>query len=171
MAEYHNIIKHLGLEPHPEGGFFSETYRSSLVIEKEGLPSYYSGPRNVSTAIYYLLTKDEPISRLHKLQSDEMFHLYAGGPLEVLILHPDGRGEALTLGSDFIKGEKPQLLIPRETWFGAALKTGVEHTLIGATVSPGFDFKDFTMGVSADVKEDLKKTYPAHADRIERLLP
>jgi len=80
------------LQSHPEGGFFTETYRSDLLIPKEGLPDHYDGSRNASTAIYFLLTEDQPISRLHQLKSDEMFHLYDGGPLEVLLLEEDGIG-------------------------------------------------------------------------------
>ncbi len=165
MQNYEKIIKALGLEPHPEGGYFKETYRSDLLIPKGGLQNHYSGPRCASTAAYFLLTKDKPKSFLHKIKSDEIFHLYDGGPLDILLLYPNGDGEIKTLGRDLEKGEEPQILIPHGTWFGAELHKKVTYGLIGCTLAPGFEFEDF------DVKfpTNLKTKYPDFLDMIEIL--
>lgn len=171
MADYKTIIKELKLQSHPEGGFFTETYRSDLLIPKEGLPDHYDGARNASTAIYFLLTEDQPISRLHQLKSDEMFHLYDGGPLEVLLLEEDGSGRIAILGRDLEDEQRPQLLISKGTWFGAKLQKGVPHALIGCTVSPGFDFKDFKMDVNPSMAEALKRKYDDFSTQIDALLP
>ncbi len=159
------IIKALELEPHPEGGYFKETYRSDLVISKEGLSNHYSGSRVASTAIYFLLTKEEPKSYLHKLKSDEIFHLYDGGPVEILLLYPNGDGEIQTLGRDLEKGERPQVLIPKGTWFGGLLNKTASYALIGCTVAPGFEFEDFTLEIS----KDLAARYSDFSEMIETL--
>ncbi|OGQ17885.1 MAG: hypothetical protein A3B70_02680 [Deltaproteobacteria bacterium RIFCSPHIGHO2_02_FULL_40_11] len=165
MKNYEKIIKTLGLEPHPEGGYFKETYRSDLLISKEGLKNIYSGSRCASTFAYFILTNDQPKSFLHQLKSDEMFHLYDGGPLDVLLLYPNGDGAIQTLGKDLEKGERPQTLIPKGTWFGALLNRSASYALIGCTVSPGFEFEDFTL----EVPEDLKAKYSDFSEMIESL--
>jgi len=165
MKNYEKIIKTLGLEPHPEGGYFKETYRSDLLISKEGLKNIYSGSRCASTAIYFLLTKEQPKSFLHKLKSDEIFHLYDGGSLDVLLLYPNGDGTIQILGRDLEKGERPQVLIPNGTWFGAHLNKNAQYALIGCTVAPGFEFEDFTL----EVPENLKAKYSDFSEMIEAL--
>ena len=102
---------------------------------------------------------------MHQLKSDEMFHLYDGGPLDVLLLYPNGDGAIQTLGKDLEKGERPQTLIPKGTWFGALLNRSASYALIGCTVSPGFEFEDFTL----EVPEDLKAKYSDFSEMIESL--
>ncbi|MBI2608716.1 MAG: cupin domain-containing protein [Deltaproteobacteria bacterium] len=165
MKNYEKIIKTLELEPHPEGGYFKETYRSDLRIPKEGLPNFYKSSKCTSTAIYFLLTKEQPKSFLHKLKSDEIFHLYDGGSLDVLLLYPNGDGTIQTLGRDLEKGERPQVLIPHGTWFGALLNKSASYALIGCTVAPGFEFEDFTL----EVPKDLKAKYFDFSEMIEAL--
>ena len=93
------IIERLGLKPlEPEGGFFRETYRSEEVIGREGLPPRYGTARSHCTAIYYLLTP-ETFSALHRVKSDEIFHFYAGDPVRMLQLDPEGRGETVILAA------------------------------------------------------------------------
>src|SRR5438132_7997269 len=94
------LIRGLGMQPHPERGWFVETYRAPLV--QGGLP--HGAPRNASTAIYFLLTAEQPATYLHRLRSDELFHLYEGGPLDVLLLHDDGRALEPVLGLDVGRG-------------------------------------------------------------------
>ena len=154
------------LKPHPEGGYFKEPYRSDLTISKEGLSNHYSGSRVASTAIYFLLTKEEHKSYLHKLKSDEIFHLYDGGSVEILLLYPSGDGAIQTLGSDLEKGERPQVLIPKGTWFGGLLKRTAQHALIGCTVAPGFEFEDFTL----EIPKDLVARYSGFSEMIEALM-
>ena len=165
MKDYEKIIKTLGLEPHPEGGYFKETYRSDILISKEGLKNVYSGSRCVSTAAYFLLTKEQPKSFLHQLKSEEIFHLYDGGSLDILLLYPNGDGTIQTLGRDLEKGEKPQVLIPKGAWFGALLNKEAQYALIGCTVAPGFEFEDFTL----EVPKDLKSKYSDFSKMIEVL--
>lgn len=158
------IIKQLGLKPHPEGGFFHETYRSCEKIAARALPTRYRSERNVSTAIYYLLTPDS-FSSLHRLRSDEIFHFYVGNPVTMLQLHGDGRGETITLGQDITAGQQLQVIVPRDIWQGMFLNDGGEFALLGTTVAPGFDFADFEIGD----RSDLIRQYPTSAAMIERL--
>ncbi|MBI4040337.1 MAG: cupin domain-containing protein [Deltaproteobacteria bacterium] len=168
--KHKKIIQELKLEPHPEGGWFSETYRSDLILSKAALSESHSGARPASTAIYFLLTKDHPISRLHQLKSDEMFHFYDGDPLQVLLLRPNGTGSIEIVGKDIENGERPQLLIPKGTWFGAKLNNKASYVLMGCTVAPGFDFEDFTMDVSESDKKGLLEQYPDFSQMIEELI-
>ena len=155
------IIGRLSLVPHPEGGFFAETYRAPVTVMAGSHPS----ARAASTAIYFLVSSEAPTTYLHRLLSDEVFHLYEGGPLDILRLFPDGRADVARLGLDFSAGERPQIVIPAGAWFGTELVTGASHCLVGCTVAPGFEFADFAL---ADGPEFLQN-YPAVADRILRL--
>ena len=146
----------LHLKPHPEeGGYFIETYRSSETISEKALPSRYKGRRFFGTAIYYLLTT-QTFSALHRLRSDEIFHFYSGDPVEMLQLWPDGSGRVIILGSDILNGMQPQVVIPRGVWQGARLLKNGKFALLGATVSPGFEFADYESGR----REELVKSYP-----------
>ena len=155
------LIDTLGLQPHPERGFYAETYRASAVVRVANREV----DRQASTAIYFLITADEPATFPHRLQSDEVFHLYEGGPLDVLRLAPDGSWDVARLGLDVAAGERPQIVIPAGTWFGTELAGSASHCLIGCTVAPGFEFGDFELADDAD----LARRYPAAADRIGRL--
>jgi hypothetical protein len=158
------IISALNLRPHPEGGYFGETYRATEQISQEALPSRYVGSRAHSTAIYYLLTPDT-CSRLHRLASDEIFHHYLGDPVRMLWLYPDGDGECLTLGPDLLDGVRPQVVVPKGVWQGAWLEPGGEFALMGCTVAPGFEYVDFEL---AD-REALLVSYPQFREQILRL--
>ena len=155
------IIKQLGLEPHPERGFYRQTYRASLDVPS----STHGAARAASTAIYFLITASEPETYLHRLKSDEIFHLYDGGPLDILRLFPDGAWDVARLGMDLAAGERPQVVIPAGTWFGTALAAGASHCLVGCTVAPGFDFADFELAEGPD----LAARYPEAAARIQRM--
>ena len=158
------IIARLGLQPHPEGGFYRETYRSPETIAAAALPPRYGHARNLSTAIYYLLTPDS-FSSLHRLQSDELFHFHLGDPVTMLQLHGDGRGESITLGHDILAGQQLQVVVPRGAWQGMFLNDGGRFALLGTTVSPGFDFADFQLGK----RNELLREYPQHKEVISRL--
>lgn len=162
-SEANQWIECLGLSPHPEGGFFSETYRSNLTIGQEQLGDGFSGPRASSTAIYYLLD-DANFSAIHRISSDEMWHFYAGTPLRVEGLHPDGRRQDWILHNDPRVG-RPQGIVPAQTWFGSRLVEPNGYALVGCTVSPGFDFSDFEM---AD-RISLISEFPEHSKWIESL--
>jgi len=156
-----HLIERLGLAPHPERGFYSETYRANAPVHSAA----HGGTRAASTAIYFLVTAEQPATTLHRLKSDEVFHLYEGGPLDVVRLFPDGAWDVARLGLDLDAGERPQVAVPAGAWFGTALAPGVSHCLVGCTVAPGFEFGDFEL---ADGPE-LEAKYPEAASRIRAM--
>ncbi len=161
-----DVIALLGLEPHPtEGGRFAETYRSGRLIPQPALPDAYVGERSFSTAIYYLITPDS-FSALHLLPGEEVFHFYLGDPVETLLLGPEGGVTLHRLGTDLASGERPQLVVPGGVWQGSRLLPGGRYALLGATMAPGFDFRDYHHG-DADV---LTARFPEAAHRIRQLL-
>jgi predicted cupin superfamily sugar epimerase len=161
------IKKVLGLEPHPiEGGFFRETYRSDGRIPGAGLPRSYAqkADRSYGTAIYYLLTADT-FSEFHLLPTEEVFHLYLGGPVRMWQLFPDGTTHLVLLGTDILAGLQPQVVVPPGVWQGSYVEPGAAYALLGATMAPGFEYADYVSGKRAD----LIKRYPGIADEIRRL--
>ena len=159
-----DLIRLLELQPHPkEGGFFRETYRSKESIAKAALPSRYPAARDHSTCIYYLLTPST-FSALHRLQTDEIFHLYLGGPVRMLQLGDDG-GKTIVLGQDLLAGQQVQVVVPRGVWQGSLLEPGADFALLGCTVAPGFDYADYEHGARAELTE----RYREHAELIQRL--
>jgi predicted cupin superfamily sugar epimerase len=155
------LIARLALAPHPERGFFVETYRAPTGV---AAPTH-AGPRAASTAIYFLIGPDAPATFLHRLLSDEIFHLYEGGPLDILRLHPDGRADVARLGLDLAADERPQVVVPAGAWFGTELAPGAPYCLVGCTVAPGFEFGDFALAEGPE----LARRYPDVADRIRRM--
>ena len=159
------IIRVLELVPLPiEGGFFRETYRSGLAIPGAALPPAYGGARDASTAIYYLLTPDV-VSTLHRLPGDEIFHFYLGDPVKMLQLRPDGTGETIVIGADIGGGMRPQVVVRAGVWQGAMLAEGGRFALMGTTMAPGFDYRDYER---ADPLA-LTERYPACASAIALL--
>lgn len=159
-----DVIKALNLAPHPEGGFFRETYRSREALSAEHLPLRYGGKRAISTAIYFLLTGDT-FSAFHRLRSDEIWHYHLGSPVRLHLLREDGVHEQIMVGPDLDRGHRPQAVIPAGCWFGARVVDPDGFTLVGCTVAPGFDFADFELAV----RETLIQTFPMHADLITNL--
>jgi predicted cupin superfamily sugar epimerase len=159
-------IARLGLVPHPEGGWYRETYRAADVIPHGALPPRFSGSRHASTAVYFLITRDA-FSALHRIRSDELWHFYAGDPVTLTILDADRRGSLVTLrlGGDPAGDGLPQAVIPAGAWFGAEVAAPGAFALVGCTVAPGFDFADFELAARAD----LMARYPQHRAAIERL--
>jgi uncharacterized protein len=159
------IIERLKLVPLTiEGGYFRETYRSELSLPAEALPDDYSTDRNVSTAIYYLLTPDT-FSPIHVVKSDEVFHFYAGDAVEMLQLRPDGSARVVIFSNKLASGHEPQLVVPAGVWQGCRLVCGGNWALMGCTVAPGFDYADFALGNRAE----LIALHPTHADMINAL--
>lgn len=159
------LIELLKLQPHPaEGGFFAETYRAAESHPAAALPERYGQPRAHGTSIYYLL-KPGTFSALHRLKSDEIFHFYLGDPVEMLQLHPGGRGERLLLGADLAAGQRPQVVVPHGVWQGSRLLPGGQFALMGCTVAPGFDYADYEHGRRAE----LTAAYPDFRALIEKL--
>jgi predicted cupin superfamily sugar epimerase len=160
-ARQKEIVERLGLAPHPERGFFVESYRAHVSVSAAS----HSAARPASTAIYFLVTSEAPATYLHRLLSDEVFHLYEGGPLDIVRLFADGHADVARLGLNLAAGERPQVVISAGTWFGTELVAGASHCLMGCTVAPGFDFADFELAQGPE----LSKKYPTVADRIARL--
>jgi hypothetical protein len=128
-----------------EGGFFRETYRSRWNVSAEYLPDGFRGSRSIGTAIYYMVTA-ETFSALHRLPGSEVFHFYAGDPVIMLQLCPDGTTQTVTLGSDLACGHQPQVVVRGHVWQGCKLKPGGKWALMGTTMSPGFDYADYENG-------------------------
>lgn len=145
------LVRELGLEPHPEGGYFRETYRAGATGEP------------LATAIYFLVTPSS-FSALHRLRADEIYHFYLGDPLDMLLLYPDGRCERPVLGADVEAGERPQLVVPAGVWQGSRVQEGGAFTLFGTTMAPGFTFAAFEMGE----REALCAEYPDHPALVRR---
>ncbi|UOQ51819.1 cupin domain-containing protein [Hymenobacter cellulosivorans] len=132
------IIEKLQLLPHPEGGYYKETYRAATSITTE-----QGAARNVSTAIYYLLEGADK-SHLHRIQSDELWFFHQGQALEIVLVE-QGQLVTIELGNDLAQGQLPQAVIPAQTWFGARVKGETGFALVSCTVAPGFDFRDFEL--------------------------
>ena len=127
-----NIIADLGLQPHPEGGHFRETWRADAA----------SGQRASGTAIYFLLKAGE-VSHWHRVDAAEIWHHYAGDPLELTIAGEGGKHQSSILGPDLGQGQRPQLIVPPHAWQSA--RSLGSWTLVGCTVSPGFEFEGFEL--------------------------
>jgi hypothetical protein len=163
MNEAEFIITTLQLKPHPEGGFFSEIYRSQESIDSQALPDRYNGNRNFSTSIYFLLNKEQ-VSLFHRISSDEIWHFYSGSPVIIHCLDKVGY-RLFKLGNDLHQAQDPQLVIKAGTWFAAEVENKNSYSLVGCTVAPGFDFKDFIFGK----RDELLKLYPQHQELILNL--
>ena len=157
-------ITELELIPHPEGGFYRETYRSDVTLAADALPPGFEGERQVCTAIYYLL-EGAAVSRLHRIRSDEIWHFHAGSPLTVVQFRPDSGIQLNRLSACGTPGTCPQLVVPAGTDFGAALEAGEGYALVSCTVSPGFDFADFEWTDCARLRE----SHPEGIKWIDRL--
>jgi len=157
-------IERLQLAPHPEGGYFRETYRSPELVAPGALTERFPGARAFSTAIYFLLPSNE-VSRLHRLRSDELWHFYAGGALVIAILQPGVAAREIVLGRELEQGETLQAVVPAGAWFGARVRDPGSFTLAGCTVAPGFDYADFELADRAT----LLRQFPDQAALITRL--
>lgn len=157
-------VDHLRLRPHPEGGYFRETFRSGEVYEQDALPCRYDAPRNYYTAIYFLITANS-FSAFHRLKSDEIWHFYDGDSLELIRIDETGKLVEQVLGNDPEQGENLQIRMSRGQWFAARVKTDDEFSLVGCTVAPGFEFADFELADTAK----LKKQFPEHGEIIDEL--
>ena len=132
LSEADRIIESLGLQPHPEGGWYAETWRADAA----------KGKRASGTAIYFLLKAGER-SHWHRVDAAEIWHFYAGAALELGVSADGDSARSLLLGPDLSAGQRPQLIVPPGAW-QAARSLG-DWTLVGCTVSPGFEFGKFEL--------------------------
>ncbi|MBC7391663.1 MAG: cupin domain-containing protein [Opitutaceae bacterium] len=160
-AEY--WIEKLNLSPHPEGGFYRETYRS-LDLLPENTIDRFPSDRNIATAIYFLLPSGK-FSAFHRIFSDELWFFHAGTTLLIHSLDRINGLQTHRLGLDLDKGEQPQITIPARYWFGAQVENSNSYALVSCTVAPGFDFLDFEMGK----REKLSEEYPENKELIKKL--
>lgn len=157
------LIKELNLKPHPEGGYFSETYRSKEIIKKENLPSRYNGDRKLFTSIYFLLD-DNNFSAFHKLKTDEVWYFHYGNPLLLNTIDEHGNLSQIILGPDFQSGQKFQHTVPAGHWMSASVINEKGFSLIGCSMSPGFDYEDFELAN----RQKLIELFPRHSVIIEK---
>lgn len=161
MKRVDDLVQRLELSPHPEGGFYKQTYKD------DGKVTGYDGiglnsPHAASTAIYFLMTEGN-FSALHRLKQDEVWHFYEGSSLSVHVIEADGTHREIRLGSNLDAGEMYQAIVKRGTIFGSCVDEG--YALVGCTVAPGFEFEDFEL----IPKEELLEAYPEHQQLIEKL--
>ncbi|WP_435625128.1 cupin domain-containing protein [Flagellimonas sp.] len=164
MRDIEILIKKFNLAPHPEGGYFKETYRSAGTISKDALPEEYTSERNYSTGIYFLLTSDT-FSAFHRIKQDEIWHFYSGSPLKLSMISDQGDYSEQIIGTDFESGQLPQFVVPGGYWFAAKTLTSQDYSFVGCTVSPGFDFEDFIL----PSQDELLKKFPQHEKIIKEL--
>jgi predicted cupin superfamily sugar epimerase len=164
MSIANTIIQRYGLESHPEGGWFKQTYKSHEQIAAEALPKRFGVSRVFSTAIYFLLEKGN-FSAFHRIKSDECWHFYAGNPLLIYIIEQTGELKIISLGSDHEKGQSFQYVVPANCWFASRPAPESEYCFVGCTVSPGFEFEDFELANATE----LLVMYPQHKSIIIEL--
>jgi uncharacterized protein len=164
MERLQQLIQHLNLLPHPEGGYYAETYRSKESIAQAALPGRFGGDRNFSTAIYFLIPAGQ-FSAFHRIEADELWHFYEGQTLHVYVIHPQGNLEIIRLGNDIEQGEVFQAMVAAGCYFASRPATTEGYSLVGCTVAPGFDFEDFELSE----KGMLLQQYPQHGTLIKEL--
>jgi hypothetical protein len=157
-------ITKLSLEKHPEGGWFKEIYRSSELIPASGLAEGFSGSRNISTSIYYLLEGDD-FSAFHRIKSDEIWHYYTGNSSIEILSIKKGEIEIQQVGNQPEENQSFQFVVPANTWFAARVCDKKGYALVGCTVSPGFHFDDFELA-----GKELLDEYPLLENQIRSLI-
>ena len=154
------LIDHFEMTVLPaEGGIFKQTYKAAQTLP---------GGKPMSTAILYLLTAEEDsFSAMHRLPTDEVFHFYRGGAVEMLLLYPGGEVRTMRLGADVLNGEQVQFVVPAGVWQGCRLAddAGADYALLGTTMAPGFMPEDYEGGE----RDALTAAYPSAAAMIARL--
>jgi predicted cupin superfamily sugar epimerase len=154
------LITTLGLGPHPEGGYYGEVHRSSATVD----PDDGRGPRSALTTIYFLLPHGS-VSRWHRVQSDEVWHFYEGAPLDLWSASPEREQLDYNRLGPLDGAQRPVWVVPAGRW-QAARSTG-SYTLVGCTVGPGFDFRDFTLASEqATIGSVIRARYPALAELL-----
>ncbi|TCP29615.1 hypothetical protein EV207_10969 [Scopulibacillus darangshiensis] len=164
INELQSWVSKLGLTPHPEGGYYKETFKSREVISDKELDVDFTGNRKLYTSIYFLLTSND-VSHFHRLKSDELWYFHGGSPLSIHVIHENGQYDEIKLGINLEKGEVPQALVPKNSIFGSSVMEKDTYSLVGCMVSPGFDFQDFELFT----QDELLLKYPGHKDIIMKL--
>jgi predicted cupin superfamily sugar epimerase len=150
------LVRELGLVEHPEGGYYGEVYRSSAAVELADR----RGPRPALTTIYFLLPAGS-VSRWHRVLSDEVWHFYEGTPVELWVAQPGGEDIRRVRLGPLAPGQRPVEAVPAGYW-QAARSTG-EYSLVGCTVGPGFDYRDFALAADCTDAPSRLRAAPDHA--------
>ncbi len=158
------LINLFDLTAHPEGGYYKEVYRSKGIIKSKDLTTNFNGDRNYCTSIYFLLTSDK-FSAFHKINQDEIWHFYKGSAIKLHTISPQGKYAFVIIGNNFENGEVLQFTVPANYFFAAEVLKQNSHAFVGCNVSPGFDFRDFTLPSC----KDLSKQFPKHIEIIKKL--
>lgn len=153
MTRAETLVAELGLEPHPEGGFYKETFRSEISVETN------KGSRSAGTAILYLLSGKD-VSRFHRIDADEIWHFHEGAPLSLFTLDDEAG-----LQKHLVSTSSPQLTVKAGVWFGACLEGENQHCLVSCTVMPAFEFSGFELAEQAA----LLAQWPDAKEVIQRL--
>jgi predicted cupin superfamily sugar epimerase len=156
-ADAEHWIRTLSLVPHPEGGWFRETFRSAERLPASALPERFGGPRSLATSILYLLAAGER-SRFHRLRADELWWHHAGGAMHLHLLEASGARMLV------VSGDTPQACVPHGTWFAAEPEPGARFALVGCGVAPGFEYEDFELAR----RQALLAEYPAQRELVLR---
>nr|WP_294941186.1 cupin domain-containing protein [uncultured Mucilaginibacter sp.] len=151
-------IQQLALQPHPEGGYYKEVFRSGQQVTRVG----DSAALQACTSIYYLL-EGADYSGFHKIASDEIWYFHKGSPLMVHVINKDGRHESIELSDQ--PGGNLSLIVPAGLWFAAEVPSKKGYTLVSCAVAPGFEFSEFEMADRAEIN----KTYPGNEGLFGRL--
>lgn len=157
QARIQELVEKLNMLPHPEGGFYAETYRAQSEIETE------NGKRQLITSIFFLL-RSKDVSHFHRIKSDELWFWHEGSPLSVHLLSKNGH-EILKLGPVDGFGTLPQHLVNSNTIFGSSVDEPNSYALVSCVVAPGFDFRDFELFAT----EDLLPIFPEAEEIIRKL--
>ncbi|AJD32615.1 MULTISPECIES: cupin domain-containing protein [Clostridium] len=163
MKDANYFIEKLDMTAHPEGGYYKESFISAENITDSDLTTTFEDKRILWTSIYFLLRNGE-VSNFHRLKSDEMWYYHSGSPLTIYMITPEGELITEQLGLDIEKGEKPQVLVPKNYIFGSAMNNK-GYALVGCMVSPGFEFRDFELFE----RDTLLNLYPKYKETIEKL--
>lgn len=164
MNSIEQLIEKLDLKPHPEGGYFKETYRSAGEINQDSLDENINGKRNYSTCIYFLLTSND-FSAFHRINLDEIWHFYDGTAIRLHMISPGGDYSNSLIGNNIVNGEVPQFVVPAGFWFAAEVVLKNSFALTGCTVSPGFSFEDFEL----PKRKELVELFPNLEEVITKL--
>ncbi len=164
MKTAQDWVKQLQLQPHPEGGYFRETYRCNERIAASNLPDRFDTDHSFSTAIYYLL--DAPnFSAFHRIKQDELWHHYQGTALTIHVINQAGEYQPLSLGNNPAQGQSFQQLVKAGDWFAATVDEPDGYALVGCTVAPGFEFADFELAR----QQHLQQQFPQQQRIIKQL--
>jgi predicted cupin superfamily sugar epimerase len=161
LPELKELIAKLDLAPHPEGGFYKETFRSEGYVKKDSLSEVYSGERNYVTCIYFLITS-ESFSAFHKIHQSEIWNFYLGASITIHLISPEGEYSKVILGNDILNGEVPHYVVKGEWWFAVTVNKENSYALTGCTVAPGFDFNDFVL----PSRQELINLFPHLSEKI-----